>query len=335
VDLNTNTTDSWYYRLYQVVSTLVTQLVLIECGYRGSQPLEEPSVVANILMHVPTPPRSSDNAYPPFPCMSDNLPDWAKFLCDEPDSSGDEESEQDDGDAIIPEAPKYTAQTKIVEEQRAEYTNLDSSTHGLTGPKLQRVVHQSNIETASDTKPIRDALTTADLTPVPPPKQLKIGDIPPAPFYALELSATDFALIAGNNVTKVSIAMELARQEKDAWTDMRNSCDRQVGVWDMKIMSLAEQQQAIRDLKGEVSNKMASLEQQATTIDGQEAEIESYVEIHPSRKSLLDKEVARNRERQREKILDGQHSSSSPFAIYAPTPHGSPAIPTLQGYFLL
>ena len=98
-------------------------------------------------------------------------------------------------------------------------------------------------------------------------------------------------------------------------------------------MSLAEQQQAIRDLKGEVSSKMASMENQARTIDGQEAEIESYIEIHPSRKSLLTKEVARNRERQQEKILDGQHSSSSPF-VYTPTPYGSPAIP-FQGYFLL
>jgi hypothetical protein len=53
--------------------------------------------------------------------------------------------------------------------------------------------------------------------------------------------------------------------------------ERLLRDWDKKIPFLAEQQQAIRDLKGEVSNKMASLEQKGRT-DSHSRQAESLLE---------------------------------------------------------
>jgi hypothetical protein len=89
---------------------------------------------------------------------------------------------------------------------------------------------------------------------------------------------------------------------------------------------LAEQQQAIPHLKGEVSSKMASLEQKGRT--------NSHLR---QAESLLEKEVMQNREhKQSEKLDGGYYYSSSPFANvdYTPTPYGSLAIPAVPGYFL-
>jgi len=73
---------------------------------------------------------------------------------------------------------------------------------------------------------------------------------------------------------------------------------------------------------------MVSLEQKGLTV------------THVWQASLLEKEVMRNQEHnQREKLHGGHHysNSSSPFAnvgLNTPTPHGSPAIPAVPGYFL-
>ena len=119
--------------------------------------------------------------------------------------------------------------------------------------------------------------------------------------------------------------MELANQQKAVLRDLRRSTERLLCDWDKNIPFLAEQQQAIRDLKGEVSSKMASLEQKGRT------------DSHSRQASLLAKEVMRNLEHnQREKFDRGHLYSSSPFAkvVYTPTPYGPPAIPAVPGYFL-
>jgi hypothetical protein len=82
------------------------------------------------------------------------------------------------------------------------------------------------------------------------------------------LTPTDYALISGNNVTKVAIVMELANQEKATLIDLRRSTERHcsaTGTTRFLSWKLAEQLQAIRDLKGDVPNKMASLEQKGRT----------------------------------------------------------------------
>jgi hypothetical protein len=106
--------------------------------------------------------------------------------------------------------------------------------------------------------------------------------------------------------------MELANQQKAALRDLRRSTERLLRDWDKKIPFLAEQQQAIRDLKGEVSSKMASLEQKGRT------------DSHLRQASLLEKEVMRNQEHnQREKFDGGHPYSSSPFANVGYTPRQS------------
>jgi hypothetical protein len=77
--------------------------------------------------------------------------------------------------------------------------------------------------------------------------------------------------------------MELANwQQKAVLPDLCRSIERLIRDWDKKIAVLAEQQQAIRDLKGEVSSKMASLEQKGRT------------DSHSRQASLLEKEVMQN-----------------------------------------
>jgi hypothetical protein len=106
---------------------------------------------------------------------------------------------------------------------------------------------------------------------LPDPKRVENAEIPFAPFYSPSLSPTDYALINGNNIIKVAIVMELANR------DLRRSTEQLLLDWDKKIPFLAEQQQAIRDLKGEVSNKMASLEQKGRT-DSHSRQAESLLE---------------------------------------------------------
>ena len=319
--------DSWFYRLFQTARSLVTQFVLVQCASHTS--LVDKNVYVKILKHIPTPPRLSDKTYPPFPCMSDSLPEWVKLYSDGSDANADEEAV-----GIIPDTPKYTAQTKIIDEQRGEYDNLESSGHGLAPVKLQRIVQQCNAESAKGTDIICENLSVAELAPLPIPKRLDYSEIPPAPFYSPSLTPTEYALVAGNNIMRMGILMELAKQEKCAWTNMKNSCLRQELDWDKKIVLLAEQQQAIQDLMGDVSGHMGRIEQKGRHIDAQEEAIERYIDSHPSSKSLLDREVSRNRER---KLFEAQQLSSSLFtnAVQTPPAYGSPIIPNLTGYFFL
>jgi hypothetical protein len=163
------------------------------------------------------------------------------------------------------------------------------------------------------------------------PKRVENTEIPLAPYYPPSLTPTDYALISGNNVTKVAIVMELANQKKATLIDLRRSTERHcsaTGTTRPKIPFLAEQPEAIRDLKGDVPSKMAFLEQKGLTV------------THVWQASLLEKEVMRNQEHNQGEKFDGGHhysNSSSPFAnvgLNTPTPHGSPAIPAVPGYFL-
>jgi hypothetical protein len=327
---DTTKNDSWFYRLYQTARSLVTQFVLVQCASHTST--VDKNVYVKILKHIPTPPRLSDNTYPPFPCMSDSLPEWVKLYSDGSEANADEEGE---AVGIIPDTSKYTAQTKIIDEQRGEYDNLESSGHGLAPVKLQRVVQQCNAESAKGTEIIRENLSVAEFTPLPTPMQLDYSEIQaPAPFYSPSLTPTEYALVAGNNIMRFGILMELAKQEKCAWTNLKNSCKRQELDWDRKIMLLTEQQQAIQDLMGDVSGHMGRIEQKGRIIDAQEESIERYLDSHPSSKSLLDREVSRNRER---RLFEVQQLSSSLFAnaVQTPPSYGSPIIPSLTGYFFL
>jgi hypothetical protein len=71
---------------------------------------------------------------------------------------------------------------------------------------------------------------------------------------------------------------------------------------------------------------MASLEQKGLTV------------THVWQASLLEKEVMRNQEHNQREKFDGGHRYSNSFSPFAnvgltPTPHGSPAIPAVPGYF--
>jgi hypothetical protein len=112
---------------------------------------------------------------------------------------------------------------------------------------------------------------------LPDPKRVENTEIPLAPFYSPSLTLTDYALINGNNIIKVAIVVELANQEKAALQDLRRSTERLLRDWDKKIPFLVEQQQAVRDLKGDVSSKMASLEQKGRT-DSHSRQAESLLE---------------------------------------------------------
>ena len=84
---------------------------------------------------------------------------------------------------------------------------------------------------------------------LPDPKRVENAEIPLAPFYSPSLTPTDYALINGNNITKVAIVMELANQQKAALMYLRASTERLHRDRDKKILFLAEKQRAIRDLK--------------------------------------------------------------------------------------
>ena len=315
----------------------MVQLVLIQCGYStkgGSTPSLEGNAFHRLLMQVPTPPRDIDGQYPPFPMLGDPLKDWVAYYEtedeeDEEDEDDEEDEEHDefesDPDEAIARNVNPTPQTEVLEQQQVQFKDLEESDYGLSSHKLQQVIRHSNAEIVKDTKTISDALAVAEIEPLPVPHRIDVASIPTALVYAPALTPTDYALVTGNNIAKIAIAMELATQEQAAWFSLHESCKRKISDWDIKIGMLAEQQRAIDLLKGACESGMSVLADRARTIDAQEDHIKRFCD-HPSKRALLQLEVARNRER--DSMLESFSSipTSSQFNLTNQTPHGSPSV---------
>lgn len=116
--------------------------------------------------------------------------------------------------------------------------------HGLGVEQLRETIQSNNQDSTAVNDQLKQDFTVIQVEPISSVKPLDSTDIPLANIYATELSQTDYPLIFSNNITKVNIALALAREERDGWMffslNMHDSIDRPRFVITNQISSTVE-----------------------------------------------------------------------------------------------
>src|SRR5271170_3938074 len=195
--------ESWWNRLAGVALTLVSQWVLIHCGYSppggGQVPMNSNSC-RNLIMHVPTP-AATDGNWPSFPMEDSPLAQWMDY------------ASQDEREPPTHPTPQSTAVDVL---ERSSIT-LTDELHGLLPSHLKSLAETSNNKTLMRLDEVREAMNVADLPPLPFDQLLNPTSIPAAPVYGPLITPTDYTYINGNSETKVAITLALAEAQKKGW----------------------------------------------------------------------------------------------------------------------
>ena len=224
--------DSWFICLSSVAKSLIIQWTRIVNKYSSPGGIK---IEANehscqsLLMHIPTPP-TSVNTYPQFEIDSLSLEQWM------------------DNETRVPPVTKFDIVSHQLEQDIEE---LADTPHDLSTSRLDKVLQDAETVNSQVAQAYSDAFKAMPGDPVQDPVTLSqmfrdgLAQVSPAKMYAVELTPTDLAYFTGNTLTKVEIALGLARQELQGWHLLDLTCATKMEQWDHKINELEIMKKAL------------------------------------------------------------------------------------------
>jgi hypothetical protein len=277
----------------------VSQWILLHCGYSGRG---GPAIAINInsarklVSLVPTPP-TSDGKIPPLPLL--DMP-WAEWI-DYTETSISQISEPPSEQAMF---------IKQTEDLIAE-----EKTPAIPLPALQVIVNKSQTASIEEANLVAAALDIPVGSNLAMRTCLSLTNIPPAAVHAPTLTPLEYAFVMGTNATKVAIALEIAKQEKQRKLSLLAACQKTLEEWDARIEILTDQQQVLIDWEQYMNQYTSIFHDQGAYIDGVESKVkEAKASGNPYLTKKLDEQLARSKERNL-KLAALQSPHSSPAVV--------------------